>query len=157
VIGRAEQDNLHDAHSAFGTAAIRAESALGAPDHRAAGYAPGIRARRAVRGVNRALLAISGTPLPRRRSRVFAPLHTLPPGAVFTCPCTARPAEERAIRWVRRRSEALRRVPYPPNLRACLQSAGRHWLHAGRVDLWAMGWAVTQLTACFYRAPTVSP
>ena len=40
-------------------------------------------------------------------------------------------------------------APDPPDLRACPDPAGRHWLHAEWVDLWTTGWAVTQLTVCF--------
>jgi len=47
----------------------------GAPDHREGWPRSRQRARQTAKRVNRALLGISATPLPRRRSRVFAPLH----------------------------------------------------------------------------------
>jgi hypothetical protein len=57
------------------------QTLIDVPDHRTGGYARdsepvGQRGR-----VNRALLAISATPLPHRRSRVFVPTHALLQGA----------------------------------------------------------------------------
>ena len=57
---------------------------LGAPSPCGLATLAAASARQAPRQVNGALLRISGTPLPHRRSRVFASVYRLP-GGVFTC------------------------------------------------------------------------
>jgi len=83
---------------------------LRAPITAWAGHAPVRRGGR----VNRALVAISETPLPRCRARLFAPAYTLPrrsthppahPRGRLSSEQSARSAAARRL---------LRRVPYPP-------------------------------------------
>jgi hypothetical protein len=111
---RAVPDNLRTLTAAIDALAQGAELA-GAPDDRA-GW-PGSRHEPAVRQVNRALLQISGTPLPRCRLRVSAPdvhapwrgvhLRGTAHGQLVASSPLGLPTRPAAA------GRSLRRVPYP--------------------------------------------
>jgi hypothetical protein len=136
--------------------ATRAESALGAPGS-VERLPPELTGRsgppcgrpsrhepRAVRQLNRALLGISGTQL---RVAVHESSHrcTHSPAAVFTCLRTARAAEQRAVRSVRRRWEGLAAAVAPS---AALRGEMCMTTTVGRTRMRVIGSGVANAHSC---------